>query len=293
MVAIVRDIRERIAQQDENDRIQTELLQKQKLESVGQLAAGLCYEINTPTQFIGSNIEFFSDSFQHISTFMEFLTEKSKNWPANIKAELDVALSELDWEYLDTEVPEAITQSKEGVDRVFTLVSAMKRFSHPGSKEKLPSKLSKIIDTALTVSRNEWKYIAGLSTNYDEIMPNIPVLTDEIRQVNLNMVINAAHAIQEKFGDETKSDQMGQIFISTEFQEDYAVLKIQDKGMGIPQDIIDKVFDPFFTTKTVGKGSGQGLAICHYVIVKKHNGKLEVQSEKNVGTTFIIHLPII
>ncbi len=291
-VAIVRDISERIAQQKENERIQTELLQKQKLESVGQLAAGLSHEINTPTQFISTNIEFLTESFDEISDFMTSLEEDSEKWPDSAKKLLDEVIEELDWEYLSDEIPDALTQSKDGIDRVITLVSAMKRFSHPGSKEKTNTDIHEIIDTALTVSRNEWRYAAELKIDYDETIPEIPMLVDEMGQVIINMIINASHAMQDKFGEEQEGELKGKITVSTCLAGEHVQVSISDNGVGIDEDTIKKVFDPFFTTKSVGKGTGQGLAICHDVITKKHQGKLEVKSEKNIGTTFIISLPI-
>ncbi len=289
-VAIVRDISERIRQRKEKETIQAELLQKHKLESVGQLAAGLAHEINTPAQFIGSNIQFLSDSYADLNQFVAVLKAASLGWPEEPRKLITEALEELDWEYLETEIPTALVQSKDGVDRISSLLAAMKRFSHPGSTEMIATDLHEIIDTALTVSRNEWKYVAEVITKYDPEVPKIPLLVDQMGQVILNMVVNASQAIQEK---RTKSavEEMGVITISTHLVSEQVELVFQDNGIGIAAPIIKKVFDPFFTTKEVGKGTGQGLAICHDVITKKHHGTFQVSSEEGFGTTFTIRLP--
>ena len=289
-VAIVRDISERIRQRKEKETIQAELLQKHKLESVGQLAAGLAHEINTPAQFIGSNIQFLSDAFADTIQFVAGLQTASQKWPEEMKRQMDEALEKLDWEYLEAEIPTAIVQSKDGVDRISSLLAAMKRFSHPGSTEMTTADLHEIIETALTVSRNEWKYVAEVITEFGADVPQIPLLVDQMGQVILDMVVNASQAIQEK---RTKSgvEEMGVIKISTRVMDEEILLIFHDKGIGINTSDIKKVFDPFFTTKEIGKGTGQGMAICHDVITKKHHGTLKVSSKEGLGTTFTIKLP--
>ncbi len=289
-VSIVRDISERIRERDEKELIQAELLQKHKLESVGQLAAGLAHEINTPAQFIGTNIEFLFDAFTDTAKFVTGLQTVSLGWPEEVRKQMSAALEELDWDYLNTEIPNAIVQSRDGIDRISTLLAAMKRFSHPGSIKMSNANLHEIIDTALTVSRNEWKYVTKVVTEYDPDMPPIPLLVDQMSQVILNMVVNASQSIQEK-REKSGNQEMGQIIISTRLTDKAVELIFQDNGLGIPAAVINKVFDPFFTTKEVGKGTGQGLAICHDVITKKHHGTLKVSSEPGVGATFTIRLP--
>ncbi|MBU1420600.1 MAG: PAS domain S-box protein [Proteobacteria bacterium] len=289
-VSIVRNISERIQQRKEKEKIQAELLQKHKLESVGQLAAGLAHEINTPAQFIGSNIQFLSDANTDMLQFIAGLQAASLEWPEENRTKMTEALEELDWEYLKTEIPTAIVQSIDGVNRISSLLAAMKRFSHPGSTKMTCADLHEIIDTSLVVSRNEWKYVAEVVTKYGADVPKIPLMVDQMGQVILNMLVNASQAIQEKI---TKSgvEGMGVITISTRLVGKEVELIFQDSGIGIAASIIQKVFDPFFTTKEVGKGTGQGLAICHDVITKKHHGTLQVSSEEGEGTTFTIRLP--
>ena len=273
---------------------QTRLLQSQKLESVGQLAAGIAHEINTPTQFISSNITFLEDSFADIKRLINVLQKILQRIAQGSEIietgrEAEKLLEEVDWNYLDNEIPTAILQSKEGLWRVTTIVQAMKEFSHPGSKEKAFHDLHKILTTTIVVARNEWKYCAEIETHFDENLPMVYCLADEIGQVFLNILVNAAHAITSKNKDQTKK---GIITISTSHSAEHVEICIEDTGTGIPEPIRARVFDPFFTTKSFGKGTGQGLAISHDVIENKHNGTLTLTSETGAGTVFTIRLPI-
>lgn len=167
----------------------------------------------------------------------------------------------------------------------------MKEFSHPGSKEKEPRNLNQIINTTVTVARNEWKYVSEIELDLDPMLPDIPLLADEIGQVVLNMLVNASHAIGEKITDNPDGEK-GTITIQTRALDHRIEVRISDTGNGIPVKIQDRIFDPFYTTKKVGKGSGQGLAISHDVIVEKHGGSIEFETESGKGTHFIIGLPL-
>jgi signal transduction histidine kinase len=140
------------------------------------------------------------------------------------------------------------------------------------------------------VARNEWKYVAEMETDLDPSLPPVPCLPGELNQVFLNLIINAAHAVSEVVGKE--SGEKGVIRVSTKRAGEVAEIRISDTGPGIPQEIQGRVFDPFFTTKEVGKGTGQGLAICRSVVTSKHHGSIRFETEKNKGTIFIIRLPI-
>ncbi len=290
-VSIVRDISDRLSADREKDKMQTQLLHAQKLESVGQLAAGIAHEINTPTQFIGTNIDFMAEAVQDISGFMTEVQKIADSAPQEIGDRIREALEEADWEYLAEELPRAISQSQDGVRRVTSIVLAMKEFSHPSSREKVPQDLNHIIETTVTVARNEWKYVADMELDLDPNLPHIPLLTDEMGQVLLNMLVNGAHAIAEKLGDNPDGVK-GRITVSTKKVDDKVELRICDTGQGITEKVQLRIFDPFFTTKKVGKGTGQGLAISHDVIVEKHNGTIQVDSTPGEGTTFIIRLPL-
>lgn len=280
----------------EKDAIQAQLLQAQKLESVGQLAAGIAHEINTPTQFIGANIDFLQESFtdiQQLVTHLQALLQaaKSDKIEQEMITEVEESLEEIDWHYLAEEIPLAINQSRDGVQRVTSIVQAMKEFSHPGSKKKEQINLNKIIETTVIVARNEWKYVAEVNLQLDDNLPMPPCLADEMGQVILNLLVNAAHGIAAKLG-ENPTGAKGTITISTIPRDQYVELCMTDTGTGIPANIRKKIFDPFFTTKEAGKGSGQGLAIARDVIVNKHGGTLDVESIEGEGATFIIRLPL-
>ncbi|MCG8019078.1 MAG: ATP-binding protein, partial [Candidatus Thiodiazotropha weberae] len=196
---------------------------------------------------------------------------------------------EVDLEYLQEEIPKSIQQTLDGVDRVATIVRAMKEFSHPGSEEKTLTDINKAIESTVTVARNAWKYHAELSLDLQPALPQVPCIPGPVNEVLLNIIVNAAHAIAEKVGE---SGELGNIIITTESKDDWCVIRISDSGSGIPEDARNHVFDPFFTTKEVGKGTGQGLSLSHKIIVDQHDGELSFETELGIGTTFIIKLPI-
>jgi len=282
--------------EDINERkaLQGQLLQAQKLESVGQLAAGIAHEINTPTQYIGDNVRFLKDAFQDLKSLLseyEQTLHTASNGALSSAAiqELAAAVKRADPAYLLDEIPKAIDQTLEGVSRVAKIVGAMKEFSHPGSKEKSPQNLNHAIENTITVARNEWKYVADMATEFDPDLPPIPCLLDEFNQVILNLIVNAAHAI----GDVVNKGgpQKGKIKVQTSNCIAWAEIRVQDTGSGIPKSVQSRIFDPFFTTKAIGKGTGQGLAIARSVIVDKHGGSIHFETEEGKGTTFIIRLP--
>jgi PAS domain S-box-containing protein len=295
-IHIARDITARKEAEKEQKKLQSQLLHAQKLESVGQLAAGIAHEINTPTQYVGTNIDFLDEAFHDVSRLVDHLqtllkAEEAGSLSPQHFQDARQALEDADWEYLATELPAAINQSRDGIKRVTSIVRAMKEFSHPGSKEKVAINLNTIIQTTITVATNEWKYVAEIKTDLDPDLPEVPCLSDEMGQVILNMVVNAAHAISDTLGANPEGKK-GVITLSTRHDEGGVELRISDTGAGIPEAIRGRVFDPFFTTKKVGKGTGQGLAIVHDVITGKHQGTISLESEVGVGTTFIILLPI-
>ena len=194
-------------------------------------------------------------------------------------------------EYLLEEIPTAIEQSLEGIDRISHIVKAMKEFSHPGEKEKSPTDINSAINTTITVSKNVWKYVADMETDLDPGLPQILCLVNEFNQVILNMISNASHAIGEALGE--SPIEKGRINITTRYSGKWVEISIGDTGAGIPESARDKIFDPFFTTKGVSKGTGQGLSISYDIIVNKHGGELSFETEVGSGTTFLIKLPVI
>ncbi len=275
--------------------LELQLDQARKLEAIGQLAAGIAHEINTPTQYIGDNIRFFQDAFND----MKPLFEHYRALPDRLLAEgvSKIIIEEMkenivngDMDYLLTEIPQALEQTLEGVVRVSTIVRSMKEFSHPGTKEKTAVDINRAIENTVIVSRNEWKYVADLETDLDPLLPHVFCLPAEVNQVILNMITNAAHAVKDVVGD--GGGEKGLITIRTRAMGDFVEIRISDTGAGIPEGIQTRVFDPFFTTKEVGKGTGQGLAISRSVIVDKHGGTLSFETEQGKGTSFSIHLPV-
>ncbi len=274
--------------------LEEQLRQAQKLEAIGQLAAGIAHEINTPTQFVGDNVRFLEEAFGDIIGLVAALEQLSAavvegRATAEQGEEARQALAAADLAYLKSEIPTAIQQSIEGVRRVMEIVRAMKDFSHMGGTEMKNVDLNRAVQSTATVSRNEWKYVADLETDLDPELPAVPCLPGELNQVFLNMIVNAAHAIADKV--KGNPSQRGKITISTRRGDDCVEVHIADTGTGIPENVRPKIFDPFFTTKEVGKGTGQGLAIAHNVVVKKHKGTISVESVVGAGTTFIIRLP--
>jgi PAS domain S-box-containing protein len=283
---IIIDISERKA-------LERQLNTAQKLESIGLLAAGIAHEINTPIQYIGDNLHFLQGAFDDLARLggqADRLAEAAAG-SADRQAALEdyrATREAIDLEFLGQEVPKALSQSREGVERVSVIVKAMKKFSHPGTGEKSAVDINEAVETTITVARNEWKYVAEMETDLDRELSPVYCLPGDFNQVVLNVLVNAAHAVAAKVkGTEDK----GRIRVSTSRDDGYLKLDIADTGTGIPEEHRSKIFDPFFTTKEVGKGTGQGLAIAHQIIVEKHGGTIDFQSEVGVGTTFTIRIP--
>jgi|GEM_PF-1373850 len=267
-----------------------QLLQASKLESIGQLAAGIAHEINTPSQFVNSNIGFLEEAFTQLQTSLASLIAAAETGILSPEM-LRSALEDADWPYLEAEIPVALRQSREGMARVTSIVQAMKEFTHPGNTEFEQVDINHLIELTATVARNEWKCCAELILDLDPDLPVITGLANEIGQVLLNLLVNAAHTITEKLNRNPDADPC-RITITTGVSDASVIISIADTGCGIPEQIRTKVFDPFFTTKTVGQGTGQGLAIAYDVVTRKHKGSLDFETVLGEGTTFTIRLPI-
>jgi two-component system, NtrC family, sensor kinase len=296
IVGTMLDITDRKRSELEKSNLEIQLRQAQKLEAIGQLAAGIAHEINTPTQFIGDNTIFLRDVFQDLLPFLQWQKEYLDKAPRDqdlpsTRDEWKRRADALDLDYLTSEIPKAIGQTLDGVRRVARIVGAMKDFSHPGMDSKVHVDLNHSIESTLIISHNEWKYFAELETDYDPTLPPVPCYPGEFNQVILNLVVNAAHAIEEA-KSAGRLDRKGLIRITTRLEHDEAIVRIEDNGTGIPEAIRTRIFEPFFTTKGIGKGTGQGLAIAHSVVVDKHKGRLSLESEMGKGTTFTIALPM-
>ena len=292
-LATLRDITERKRRQE--NLIQNRTLQARKLEAAGKLASGIVHEIRTPMQYIRDNTRFSQESclelFSVLKAYKHLLMmvkegAATEELVAGIEGEIDA----VDLEYICKEMPQAIQQSLEGIEGVTKIVEAMKEFSHPGIGEKVAVDINKNIENTITICRNEWKYVAEIQTDFDPDLPLVSCYPGELDQVILNLIINAAHAISNVVGDGLESK--GTIIISTRQDGDWVKICVGDTGTGIPREIQAKIFEPFFTTKEVGKGTGQGLAIAHSVIVDKHGGSITFETEQDKGTVFIISLPV-
>jgi PAS domain S-box-containing protein len=294
-IAFGNDITEQKRAEQGRRLMEIQLRHAQKLESVGQLAAGIAHEVNTPTQYIGDNIRFLQQSFARITPLLrqheQILRALQDNsaTPA-LAASMRRALEECDLNFLIEEMPRAIEQSLEGIHSVARIVHCMKDFSHPGSGDKIPTDINHAVESTLVVCANEWKHVANMVKHLQPGLPRVPCLPGELNQVILNLVVNAAHAVAGVLGAEPR--EKGAITISTSQDGDWVDIQVADTGTGIPEAIRDKVFDPFFTTRPVGQGSGQGLAIARNVIVGRHNGTLTFQTQERIGTVFTIRLPI-
>jgi two-component system, NtrC family, sensor kinase len=278
----------------ERTRMEAELRLAQKLESVGQLAAGIAHEINTPLQYVGDSVHFLRDSFGDLlgvtAAFRACVAELAgQAGHEELVVRAEQALEAGDLDYLQESVPRGLDRALKGLEHVSSIVRALKEFAHPGQKEKALGDLNRALENALIVSRNEYKFVADIETQLAEI-PQVLCELSELNQVFLNLIINAAHAI----GDVVRaSEKKGTIRVSTQLLGgDTVRVTIADTGGGIPEAIRDRIFDPFFTTKPVGKGTGQGLAIARSIVVDKHGGRLSFESEPGRGTAFFIDLPV-
>lgn len=278
---IIRDLTEK-------KRNETQIRHLQKMEAIGALAAGIAHEINTPAQFLNDNLHFLNDVFNDFKPIFDFLL-KAKNEKAALD-DLIKIMENIDLAYLSEEIPNAISQSLKGLERISNIVGAMRDFSHAGPKEKVATDLHKLIQNSVIISKNVWKYVAELDTDFDNSIPPVVCQASDIGQVFVNMIVNAAHAIESRYKNE--NNIKGKILIKTSNKNEFVEIIISDNGSGIPHKIQERIFEPFFTTKEVGKGTGQGLAISYDIIVNKHKGSIQVQSEENIGTSFIISLPI-
>ncbi len=262
--------------------------QESKLESLGRLSAGLAHEINTPIQYVGDNARFLEEAYQELIRVVEVYralldTSSPIGW-AERQVRVREAEAGIDFEFLEHEIPSAVAQTLEGIDRVATIVRAMKTFSHPGHQEQAPADLNEALAATMTVTRHQVSNVADL---YEQLgdLPPVRCNIADLNQVFLNLIVNAADAIEE-------TGQRGTITVATAMEGVDAVVRITDTGGGIPEDVGTKIFDPFFTTKDVGRGSGQGLPLARGVVQEGHGGSLTFESVLGEGTTFIVRVPI-
>jgi len=285
-------LREEVA---ERQRIEANLRQKQKLEAVGQLAAGIAHEINTPIQYIADTAHFLQDGFAELYGLLAAthaaLEAAAAGADANdLLRSLDERRTEMDFEYLEQQTGPAFTRLRDGVQQVATIVRAMKEFSHPGPKTMELANLNRAVENTLIVARNSYKYVADVVTELGDL-PDLRCCIGEISQVLLNFVVNAAHAIEDAGRPSQGAASRGTIRVRTWLEGREVCASVSDDGTGIADEIRERIFEPFFTTKTVGRGTGQGLYLAHSV-AEKHGGRIELVTEKGAGATFILRLPV-
>ena len=255
------------------------LAASEHLESIGRLAAGVAHEINTPIQYLNDSVYFIRDAMQDL---LAHNAKLAAALPVPPEADEDI-------EDLKRELPPALDRVVDGLARIAEIVRSMKEFSHVDQREMSRIDLNRAINSTLVIARSEYKYIAELKTDFQDL-PLVTCHGGQVNQVVLNLVVNAAHAIADKNKAQGTTEK-GLITVTTRIEDGFAVISIGDTGGGIPEAIRKRIFEPFFTTKEVGRGTGQGLSIAHNVI-KAHGGKLDFVTEIGKGTTFNVRLPL-
>jgi signal transduction histidine kinase len=256
---------------------QEQLLQSEKMASIGQLAAGVAHEINNPIGYVHSNLGTLRD---YVSSLLALLEHYAAQLPSDGDDALRQLRERLDIDFIVGDLPQLLDESREGIERVTKIVQDLKEFSHVGDETPRAVDLHKGLDSTLNIVWNDLKYKVQLDKHYGEL-PLVECNPSELNQVFMNLLINAGQAIAER----------GTITLATGVDEGMAWVSVTDSGCGIPNDALQRIFDPFFTTKPIGRGTGLGLAIA-YRIVAKHNGRIEVRSRPGFGSTFRVVLPI-
>jgi signal transduction histidine kinase len=271
-------------------RAQAQLFRSEKFSALGQLAAGVAHEINTPVQYVGDSVTFLKDAFAGLALVLAAYRSRGAAMTAadpEAARAVTEAEQEGDLAFVLEQAPLALERSLEGIARVAAIVRAMKEFAHPGRSSSEAVDLNEVIRRTATMAGNEIKQVAELELDLGEL-PQVTCNAGEIGQVILNILINATHAVADRVkGTECR----GRISVGTRCERDQVVIAIGDTGGGIPASIGERIFDPFFTTKEIGRGSGIGLALARSVVVDKHNGQLTFETEAGRGTTFFIKLP--
>lgn len=280
VVCVIRDITDR-------KNLESRLQQAEKLEGIGQLAAGVAHEINTPLQFIGDNSRFLKTALERldklIGSYKELIEETASD---DQKKKLSKVEKRAKLAFLQKNAPAAVASCIEGVERVGSIVAAMKEFSHPGGNEPTEMDVANALQSSIKISTNEWKTCCTVGFETEDNLPIVRAFVGEIQQTFLNIIVNGAHALRDKYGESGE----GHIQCSVKPRGEGIEATIVDNGPGMPEEIRKRVFEPFFTTKEVGKGTGQGLALAYKTVVDRHGGEIFCTTEQGEGTTFTIRL---
>ncbi len=277
------------ALQDEmktRERLEHELRLAQKLEAIGQLAAGVAHEINTPMQYVGDNIDFLVRVLSGTSAYFAAVQEAFAATGGGVPAEVVAAQKKTRIDYLMREAPKAVKAAKDGIEHVSSIVRALKSFAHVDNDDMVPADLNAALSDTLVVAQNEYKSVATVETELQPL-PAVTCFVGKLSQVFLNLIVNAAHAIADAGRAEG-----GKIRVSSRRDGDWVEIAISDNGCGIKDEHKARVFDQFFTTKEVGRGTGQGLSLARRIVVDAHGGDLTFETERGRGTTFTVRLPI-
>ncbi len=261
-------------------RMELELRHTQKMDAVGQLASGIAHEINTPIQFVGDSVFFLQGAFEDLVALLELM--RSLVGEEQVVSDF---MEEIDLTFLLEEIPRAFERTRGGCDRVSTIVRAMRHFARADAVDAAPADLVGALKSTVVVASNEVKFVADVELDL-EPLPLVTCRLGDLNQVFLNLRVNAAHAIAD--ADRGR----GTIRVSTRALGEHVEIRISDTGCGIPDAIQSRIFEPFFTTKAIGRGTGQGLAISHAIVVERHGGELRFETSQGEGTTFIVRLPV-
>ncbi|WP_306149368.1 MULTISPECIES: ATP-binding protein [unclassified Roseibium] len=285
-VLVDSDVTEMLEVNEMNRRLEMELMETHKLESLGTLASGVAHEINTPTQFIGDNLKFLREAFDDLTDYLE----EQGNTMTDAQSK---KLEEIDWQFLKDEIPSALSEAAEGVGSIGKIVQSIKEFAHPDDSETTETDMVKLVENAITVSRSQWRHSAELNFKAVSGEVMVPCYPGDISQVIINLIVNAADAISENAQSQDYVGGMGEISVNLSQDDTHCTISVTDNGPGIPGNSLRRIFDMFYTTKPPGKGTGQGLAICKSIVEMKHKGKLFVQSKLGAGSTFVVTLPLL